>query len=46
MRLLKRRTDHKRQRKYGTRYVTPLIVDSTSRLASSRDRKETTTSFA
>ncbi|MFH0240830.1 hypothetical protein [Vibrio alginolyticus] len=41
MRFLKLRTDHKRQRKDGTRYVTPLIVDSPRRFAPSRDRKET-----
>lgn len=41
MRFLKLRTDHKRVRKDGTKYVTPLIVDSPRRFAPSSDRKET-----
>jgi len=41
MRFLKLRTDHNRTRRDGTRYVTPLIVDSPRRFAPSRDRKET-----
>lgn len=41
MRFLKLRTDHKRVRRDGTRYVTPLIVDAPRRFAPSRDRKET-----
>lgn len=41
MRFLKLRTDHKRQRKDGSRYVTPLIVDAPRRFAPSKDRKET-----
>ncbi|AXB34771.1 hypothetical protein MA786_004655 [Vibrio parahaemolyticus] len=41
MRFLKLRTDHNRVRRDGTRYVTPLIVDSPRRFAPSRDRKET-----
>ncbi|KGK16816.1 hypothetical protein [Vibrio navarrensis] len=41
MRFLKLRTDHKRQRKDGSRYVTPLIVDAPRRFAPSQDRKET-----
>lgn len=41
MRFLKLRTDHNRTRKDGSRYVTPLIVDSPRRFAPSQDRKET-----
>ncbi|HCH2829675.1 hypothetical protein ACEWAL_21785 [Vibrio parahaemolyticus] len=41
MRFLKLRTDHNRTRRDGTRYVTPLIVDSPRCFAPSRDRKET-----
>lgn len=41
MRFLKLRTDHKRQRKDGTKYVTPLIVDAPRRFAPSKSRKET-----
>lgn len=41
MRFLKLRTDHGRTRKDGTKYITPLIVDSPRRFAPSRDRKET-----
>ncbi|MDE1251561.1 hypothetical protein MCT08_18530 [Vibrio aestuarianus] len=41
MRFLKLRTDHKRQRKDGTQYMTPLIVDAPRKFAPSSDRKET-----
>ncbi len=41
VRFLKLRTDHKRVRRDGTRYVTSLIVDAPRRFAPSRDRKET-----
>ena len=41
MRFSKLRTDHNRVRRDGTRYVTPLIVDSPRLFAPSRDRKET-----
>lgn len=41
MRFLKLRTDHKRTRKDGSKYVTPLVVDAPRRFAPSRDRKET-----
>lgn len=41
MRFLKLRTDHKRQRKDGSKYVTPLIVDAPRRFAPSHTRKET-----
>ncbi|PSW10329.1 hypothetical protein C9J01_19165 [Photobacterium rosenbergii] len=41
MRFLKLRTDHKRIRKDGTKYVTPLIVDSPRRFAPSSNRRET-----
>lgn len=40
MRFLKLRTDHNRKRKDGSKYVTPLIVDSPRRFAPSSDRKE------
>jgi len=42
MRFLKLRTDHKRVRKNGSPYITPLIVDSPRRFAPSKDRKEST----
>lgn len=41
MRFLKLRTDHKRIRKDGNKYMTPLIVDSPRKFAPSKDRKET-----
>ncbi|CAM3147165.1 hypothetical protein [Vibrio rarus] len=41
MRFLKLRTDHKRVRKDGTKYVTPLIVDAPRRFAASDTRVET-----
>ncbi len=41
MRFLKLRTDHKRTRKDGSAYVTPLIVDAPRRYAPSDRRKET-----
>jgi hypothetical protein len=40
MRFLKLRTDHKRKRKSGCSYVTPIIVDAPRRFAPSKDRKE------
>ncbi|WIG80019.1 hypothetical protein KFZ67_20740 (plasmid) [Photobacterium damselae] len=41
MRFLKLRTDSKRQRKDGSKYITPLIVDAPRRFAPSDTRKET-----
>ncbi|KLV03649.1 hypothetical protein ABT56_18280 [Photobacterium aquae] len=41
MRFLKLRTDHKRKRKDGTHYITPLIVDTPRKFAPSHRRKET-----
>lgn len=42
MRFLKLRTDHKRVRKNGRPYITPLIIDSPRRFAPSKERKTTT----
>ncbi len=41
MRFLKLRTDSKRQRKDGSRYITPLIVDAPRKFAPSHRRQET-----
>lgn len=41
MRFLKIRTDHKRIRRDGTRYMTPLIVDAPRKFAPSSERRET-----
>ncbi|PSU00022.1 hypothetical protein C9J03_25390 [Photobacterium gaetbulicola] len=41
MRFLKLRTDHKRIRRDGSRYVTPLIVDAPRKFAPSGSRTET-----
>lgn len=40
MRFLKLRTDHKRKRKNGSDYVTPIVVEAPRRFAPSKDRKE------
>ena len=41
MRFLKLRTDHKRKRRDGSDYVTPLIVDAPRKYSASSARKET-----
>jgi hypothetical protein len=40
VRFLKLRTDHKRKRKNGSSYITPLVVDAPRRFAPQKERKE------